>query len=85
MLNDNIVTKTYVGREVLKNLEPLDISILKDKVGNKLISIEEFDDVVKHIINEITGREVIVVLGAGYSYKLTAKLKEAFDIFYKTL
>lgn len=79
-MNDNIVTKTYVGREVLKNLEPLDIRILIDKVGDKLISIEEFDDVVKHILKEITGHEVIVVFGAGYSYKLTAKLKEAFSL-----
>lgn len=80
LADEIIVTKTYVGREVLKNLEPLDIRILIDKVGDKLISIEEFDDVVKHILKEITGHEVIVVFGAGYSYKLTAKLKEAFSL-----
>ena len=72
-----IITKTFVGREVLKDLKPLDISILKNKVGDKLVNIEEFDDVVKYILSAISGNEVIVVLGAGYSYKLTAQLNEA--------
>ena len=72
-----IITKTFIGREVLKDLKPLDISILKNKVGDKLVNIEEFDDVVKYVLNAISGNEVIVVLGAGYSYKLTAQLNEA--------
>lgn len=72
-----IITKTFIGREVLKDLKPLDISILKNKVGDKLVNIEEFDDVVKYLLSAISGNEVIVVFRAGYSYKLTAQLNEA--------
>lgn len=74
-----IITKTYVGREVLKHIEPLDINILTERVGEKLSYIEEFDDVEKYVMNNLSHNEVIVVFGAGYSYKLTQKLNASLN------
>ena len=79
LADEVIVTRTYVGREVLKQIKPLDINILTEKVGKKLSYIEGFDDIVKYVMGNLSDNEVIVVLGAGYSYRLTQKLNEALN------
>ena len=72
-----IVTKTYIGREISKNIEPLDIKVFIEKVKKKTLYIEEFNEVEKYVIDNLSNNEVIIVFGAGYSYKLTQKINES--------
>lgn len=73
-----IVTKTFVGREVHKNLEPVDMKRLEEKLEN-LKYIEDFSDVVNYVAQKFSKNVVIVVMGAGYSYQLTNNLVKVFQ------
>ena len=77
--DDIIVTKTFVGREIRKKIQPLDMSILKHKVGDKLVYIDSFDKVTDYVRASVKENTVIIVLGAGESYKLTKQLLSQFN------
>jgi UDP-N-acetylmuramate--alanine ligase len=73
-----IVTKTFVGREIHKGLEPVDLNILVDKIGsNKAVLIEDSSEVIDRVVSMAKSDDVIVVLGAGNSYKITKGIVEA--------
>jgi UDP-N-acetylmuramate--alanine ligase len=70
-----IITKTFVGREKFKNLEQLDMSIMADRIGiHKAKYIEEFDLVADFINSNSKSGDIVVVFGAGESYKLTRQI-----------
>ncbi|MHB8128520.1 MAG: UDP-N-acetylmuramate--L-alanine ligase [Mobilitalea sp.] len=67
-----IVTKTYVGREINKNLEPVDMNSLISKVdAGKASYIEDYNNVADTISLKARQGDIIVVFGAGNSYKFT--------------
>jgi UDP-N-acetylmuramate--alanine ligase len=70
--DEAIVTKTYVGREINKNLEPVDMYSLINKVdGGKASYIEDFNNVADTISLKVSHGDIIIVFGAGNSHKLT--------------
>lgn len=75
--DETIVTKTYIGREVNKNLEPLDMNSLISKVDTGKVSyVEDFDNIADTISLKVKPGDIIVVLGAGNSYKITKLIIE---------
>lgn len=73
----SIVTKTFVGREIHKNLQPVNISDLISKVDNgKADYIEDFNKIAEVISEEACKGDIVVVFGAGNSYKLTKLIIE---------
>ncbi len=62
------------------------MNLLVHKIGmNKARYIEDFRDVVTHIVNHTRTGDIIIVFGAGESYKLAqdiaSKLTSASSIF----
>lgn len=75
--DEAIVTKTYIGREINKNLEPVDMNsfISKVKVG-KASYIEDINEIADMISLKAKQGDIIVVFGAGNSYKFTKLIIE---------
>lgn len=70
-----IVTRTYMGREKYKNIEDIDMNSLAEKIGtDKAGYIEDFDEVAGFISSHAGQGDIVVVFGAGESYKLTRKV-----------
>jgi UDP-N-acetylmuramate--alanine ligase len=75
--DEAIVTKTYVGREINKNLEPVDMNSLISKVdGGRASYIEDFNNVADMISLKARQGDIIIVFGAGNSHKLTKLIIE---------
>lgn len=75
--DEAIVTKTYVGREIHKNLEPVDMNSLIKKVDDgKASYIEDFTNVAEAISSKAKPGDIIIVFGAGNSHKLTKQIVE---------
>jgi UDP-N-acetylmuramate--alanine ligase len=75
--DEAIVTKTYVGREINKNLEPVDMNSLISKVdAGKASYIEDFNNVADEISLKARQGDIIIVFGAGNAYKLTKLIVE---------
>jgi UDP-N-acetylmuramate--alanine ligase len=75
--DEAIVTKTYVGREINKNLEPVDMNSLISKVdAGKASYIEDFNNVADAIFLKARQGDIIIVFGAGNAYKLTKLIVE---------
>lgn len=75
--DEAIVTKTYVGREINKNLEPVDMNTLVGKVdAGKASYIEDFNNVSDTISLKAKEGDIIIVFGAGNSHKLTKLIVE---------
>lgn len=67
--DEAIVTKTYVGREINKNLEPVDMNSLISKVdAGKASYIEDFNNVADTISLKARQGDIIIVFGAGNSH-----------------
>lgn len=75
--DEAIVTKNYIGREINKHLEPVDMYALTSKVeSDKACYIEEFNEVAELISLKARTGDIIIVFGAGNSYKLTSLIIE---------
>jgi len=75
--DEAIVTKTYIGREIYKNLEPVDINSIISKVeSGKATYVEDFNEVAKVISSKAKTGDLIIVFGAGNSHKLTKLIVE---------
>lgn len=75
--DEAIVTKTYAGREINKNLEPVDMNSLISKVdAGKASYIEDFNNVADAISLKARQGDIIIVFGAGNSHKLTKLIVE---------
>lgn len=67
-----IITKTFIGREIHKNIKPVSIKEIVRKLGkNKSRYIEDFDSVSEYVDKNKKLGDIIVIFGAGNSYKLT--------------
>lgn len=72
-----VITKIFIGREKYKNLEGLDMNLIVNQIGaHKANYIEDFDSVADFIHLNTKPGDIIVVFGAGESYKLTRKIIE---------
>ncbi|MBL4938490.1 UDP-N-acetylmuramate--L-alanine ligase [Clostridium sp. YIM B02515] len=72
-----IVTKTYIGREINKNLEPVDMGSFISKVdAGKASYIEDFNNVADTISLKAKEGDIIIVFGAGNSHKLAKLIVE---------
>ena len=70
--DEAIVTKTYIGREINKNIDPIDMNSLISKVDEgKASYIEDFNDLADKISSKAKSGDIIVIFGAGNSYNLT--------------
>jgi UDP-N-acetylmuramate--alanine ligase len=75
--DEAIVTKTYIGREIHKNLEPVDMNSLISKVDSgKATYVEDFNEVAKAISTKAKSGDIVIVFGAGNSHKLTKLIVE---------
>jgi UDP-N-acetylmuramate--alanine ligase len=75
--DEAIVTKTYIGREINKNLEPVDMdSLISNVEDGKASYIEDFNDVADVISSKAKPGDIIIVFGAGNSHKLTKSVVE---------
>lgn len=70
-----IITKTFVGREKFKNIKELDMNLIVEKIGShKAKYIEDFDSVSDFIYLNTKPGDIVIIFGAGESYKLTQKI-----------
>ncbi|HWT27152.1 MAG TPA: UDP-N-acetylmuramate--L-alanine ligase, partial [Mobilitalea sp.] len=70
--DEAIITKIYIGREINKELEPVDMVSLISKVeAGKASYIEDFNDIADTISFKVRPGDIIIVFGAGNSHKLT--------------
>ena len=75
--NEAIVTKTYIGREINKNIDPIDMNSLISKVdAGKASYIEDFNELADEISSKAKSGDIIIVFGAGNSYNLTKLIIE---------
>lgn len=75
--DEAIVTKTYIGREIHKNLEPVDMNSLIGKVDSgKATYVEDFNEVANAISSKAKFGDIVIVFGAGNSHKLTKLIVE---------
>ena len=78
--DETIVTKTYVGREINKNLEPVDMNAFISKVkAGKASYIEDMSEIADTISLKAKPGDIIVVFGAGNSYKFTKLIIERLN------
>ena len=70
-----IITKPFLGREANKNIEPVNLNNLCNEIGiNKAEYIESTDKICEKILNEVKDEDIIIIFGAGESYKLSRKI-----------
>ncbi|WP_010296703.1 UDP-N-acetylmuramate--L-alanine ligase [Clostridium senegalense] len=70
-----IITKPFLGREASKNIEPVNLDMLCNKIDvNKSEYIENSNEICNKILNEVKSGDIIIVFGAGESYKLSRKI-----------
>lgn len=75
--DEAIVTKTFVGREINKNLEPVDMNSLISEVdAGKATYIEDYHIIADTIALKARPGDIVVVFGAGNSYKFTKLIVE---------
>jgi UDP-N-acetylmuramate--alanine ligase len=67
-----IITKTFVGREIHKNIEPVNLDLLVNKIDTgKAVYIEDFKNVADMIASKAKEGDIAIIFGAGESHKLT--------------
>ncbi len=75
--DEAIVTQTYVGREINKKLEPVDMnSLISEVEAGKAVYIEDYHKVAETISLKAERGDIIVVFGAGNSYQFTKLIIE---------
>lgn len=73
-----IITKNYLGREINKAIDPIDMDLFVRKIDvNKAKYIESFNDVTNYIVENAKKGDVIVVFGAGNSSKLARSIYQS--------
>lgn len=70
-----IITKPFLGREANKNIEPVNLDMLCNEIDiNKADYIESSDEICSIILSEAKSGDIIIVFGAGESYKLSREV-----------
>lgn len=58
-----------------RNMEPINLEMLANEINPNIAEyIEDYDNVCNKVINEIKDGDIIMVFGAGESYKLSRKI-----------
>ncbi|WP_460270112.1 hypothetical protein [Clostridium sp. CTA-19] len=64
----------YIGK-ASKNIEPINLDMLCNKIDvNKSEYIESSNEICNKILSEVKSGDIIIVFGAGESYKLSRKI-----------
>lgn len=75
-----IIAKPFLGREANKNIEPVNLNNLCNEIDiNKAEYIESTDKICEKVLNEVKDGDIIIVFGAGESYKLSRKIINLLD------
>ncbi len=75
--DETIVTKTYIGREIHKNLEPVDVGeLIREADTGKASYLENGEEAAAAASAKAEPGDIIVVFGAGNSYKFTKLIIE---------
>jgi UDP-N-acetylmuramate--alanine ligase len=75
-----ILTKTFVGREIKKNLEPVNIDLVINKMDpGKASYMEDFNIIADRLSTKAKDGDIIIVFGAGNSHKLTRMIVQALE------
>jgi len=70
-----IITNPFLGREANKNIEPVNLDMLCSEIDiNKAEYIKSSDKICSKLLNEAKSGDIIIVFGAGESYKLSRKI-----------
>lgn len=70
-----IITEPFLGRESNKNIEPVNLDMLCSEIDiNKAEYIKSSDKICSKLLNEAKSGDIIIVFGAGESYKLSRKI-----------
>ncbi len=70
-----IILKPFLGREANKNIEPINVETLVSEINPDIAEyIEDYDNVCNKIVSEVKSGDIIMVFGAGESYKLSRKI-----------
>lgn len=70
-----IITKPFLGREASKNIAPVNLDMLCNKIDvNKSEYIENSKEICTKILTEVQSGDIIIIFGAGESYKLSRKI-----------
>lgn len=76
-----IITKTFLGREIHKNIKSLEIEILINKINkDKARYIESFKSVSEYATSHAKPGDIIVIFGAGNSYKLARNITRSLKM-----
>jgi len=82
--DETIVTKSFIGREIHKHLEPIDLNEMVKQVKKRnTVYIEFFDDIVKTLSDKVITGDIVIVFGAGKAYEITKKLVENLKLKYQ--
>ncbi len=70
-----IISKPFLGREANKNIEPMNLEVLANEINiNTAEYIESYDEICNKIVSEVKSGDIIIVFGAGESYKLSREI-----------
>ncbi len=70
-----IITNPFLGREANKNIEPVNLDMLCSEIDiNKAEYIKSSDKICSKLLSEAKSGDIIIVFGAGESYKLSRKI-----------
>lgn len=70
-----IITEPFLGREANKNIEPVNLDMLCNEIDiNKAEYIKSSDKICSKLLNEAKSGDIIIVFGAGESYKLSREI-----------
>lgn len=72
-----IITKTHMGREINSGLKPIAADAWIQAIGEqKTEYIESFDDVIAFVCENAKPEDIVLVIGAGESYKISRGILE---------
>lgn len=70
-----IVTKPFLGREINKKLDPINFEAFACQIDSeKATYIEHTEDICNYVLSIAAPEDIIVVFGAGNSYKISRKI-----------
>ncbi len=70
-----IILEPFLGREVNKNFEPISLERLVNEINKDTTEyIQDYDEICNKITKEVKNGDIIIVFGAGESYKLSRKI-----------
>ncbi|MDU1413493.1 MAG: UDP-N-acetylmuramate--L-alanine ligase [Clostridium sp.] len=79
-----IVTKPFLGREIKKKLDPINFEDFAAQIGSeKATYIEHTEDICKYVLSNGAPEDIIVVFGAGNSYKISREILSVLNIIQK--